>query len=103
MSDEIPSLPEHPRFRMHEGKAQWMFGWIKYEGTRQCVYEDIETLMLFDLENCCCVAIVQWENIWKTVFDSRDDVKAMLIYANVDAWRAYMQSRLGVEKKGRMG
>lgn len=83
----IPRLPDHPRFRIREGKAQFK---LQGSGWYEIAWLESGTDAL---EDCCCVAICSW---YETEMSYSEDQAQDIHVANLwlQGWRDYKKEMM---------
>lgn len=94
VNTKIPPMPQHPRFLMTDGRPQFLC--LTYDRDNY-EYRDIERLEEIEIEDCCCVAIVAWEDVMRgqQTQGRQQTIKQRECNRNVDQWRAYKEKRNG--------
>lgn len=81
----LPPIPEHPRFRMHESKEQFLFHKPGYDSRWQFIELLVESKN-YAVEDICNCAIVAFLEI--TQYGPPGNIDA---HENLEAWRKFKQ------------
>ena len=92
----IPELPDHPRFRMFNDRAEFCTFFVPNSFVAD--WSDIELLPPYQIESCVAIARCWFEDHAKKIMDEGDDTDATWILWNTAMtsahhWKLYGESR----------